>query len=72
MLCRLTSVGVSGKIQQQDVAAEVAEVVEVSQVLLQLPIGQLGLQDGCQVTKDVGVQRRWPAVVRSQTENVKT
>lgn len=56
----LTS-AVSGEVQQQDVGAEVAQVLEGFQMLLQFPVGQFGLQDGRQVSKHVGVQRRRPA-----------
>lgn len=60
MLSPLTS-AVSGEVQQQDVGAKVGQVVEGLQMLLQLPVGQFGLQDRCQVTEHVGVQRRGPA-----------
>lgn len=56
----LTS-AVSGEVQQQDVGAEVVQVVQRLQVLLQFPAGQFGLEDGRQVTEHVGVQRRRPA-----------
>lgn len=52
---------VSGEVQQQDVGAEVAQVVEGFQMLLKSPVWQLGLEDGSQVTKHVCVQRRRPA-----------
>lgn len=44
-VCGLTS-AVSGEVEQQDVGAEVVQVVEGLQVLLQFPVGQFGLQDG--------------------------
>lgn len=56
----LTS-AVSGEVEQQDVGAEVAQVVQGLQVLLQLSVGKSALQDGSQVAEDVGVQRRRPA-----------
>lgn len=48
---------VLGEVEQQDVAAEAAQVVQGLEVLLQFAVGQLGLQDGGQVAEDVGVQR---------------
>lgn len=62
---RLTS-AVSGEVEQQDVGAEVGQVVEGFQMLLQFPVGQFGLQDWCQLTEHVGVQRRRPAEVKRQ------
>lgn len=61
----LTS-AVSGEVQQQDVGAEAAQVVQRLQVLLQFPVGQFALQDGRQVTEHVGVQRRRPAESHSK------
>lgn len=56
----LTS-AVSGEVEQKDVGAEAAQVVQRLQVLLQLPVGQFALEDGRQVSEHVGVQRRRPA-----------
>lgn len=67
-VCGLTS-AVSGEVEQQDVGAEAAQVVEGLQVLLQFPVGQFGLQDGRQVTEHVGVQRRRPEEADTQTIN---
>lgn len=58
--CCLTS-AISGKVEQQDVGAEVGQVVEGFQMLLKFPIWQFGFQDGCQVTKYISIQRRRPA-----------
>lgn len=52
---------VSGEVQQQDVGAEAAQVVQRLQVLLQFPVGEFTPEDRRQVTEDVGVQRRGPA-----------
>lgn len=58
---RLLTSAISGEVEQQDVAAEVGQVVQGSQMLLQLPVGQLTPQDRRQMTEDVGVQRGGPA-----------
>lgn len=52
----LTS-AVSGEVQQQDVGAEAAQVVQRLQMLLQFPVGQFALEDRRQVTEHIGVQR---------------
>lgn len=52
---------VSGEVQEQDVAAEVAQVVQRLQVLLQFHVGKFTPEDWRQVTKHVGVQRGRPA-----------
>lgn len=56
-MCTGTS-AVSWEVQQQDVGAEAAQVVQRLQVLLEFPIGQFTPEDGCQVTKHIGIQRR--------------
>ena len=61
----LTSI-VSWEVEQQDVSAEVGQVVQGFKMLLQFPIRQFGLQDGRQVTEHVGVQRRRPVEAKSR------
>lgn len=47
---------IPGEVEAEDVGAVGAEVVQSLQVGLQLPTGQLGLQQQGQVAKDKGVQ----------------
>lgn len=52
---------VPGEVEQQDVAAEAAQVVQRLEVLLQLHVGKFTPEDWRQVTKHVGIQRGRPA-----------
>ena len=47
---------VSGEVEQQDVGAEERQVVQGLELLLQLGVGQLGLQQGGQVSEHHRVQ----------------
>lgn len=52
---------VPGEVEEQDVAAEAAQVVQRLQVLLQLGVGEFTPEDRGQVAKHVGVQGGRPA-----------
>lgn len=59
----LTSV--PGEVEAEDGGAVVAQVLQGLQVLLQFPVGQLGLQERRQAAEDQGVEGGWPGTQRA-------